>query len=208
VLLTATPHNGKRDSFASLMRMLDPTALPAGADYTRDDVAHLFVRRFKKDVKDQMRQDFPEREVHRLQGPASAAENAVFNCLGDLKLASDAGQQREGAMLFRTTLEKALFSSPAACLQTLKERLRKLQAKDTAHPDIAALSELQELVAAIGPAQFSKFQHLLEQLRNGKHWKWNGRDPADRLVIFTERIETLKFLQTELTKALGLQADT
>jgi hypothetical protein len=182
VLLTATPHNGKRDSFASLMRMLDPTVLPAGADYTRDDVAHLFVRRFKKDVKDQMRQDFPEREVHRLQGPASAAENAVFNCLGDLKLASDAGQQREGAMLFRTTLEKALFSSPAACVQTLKERLRKLQAKDTAHPDIAALSELQELVAAIGPAQFSKFQHLLEQLRNGPlevGRKQSYRSPGD-----------------------------
>ncbi len=55
VLLTATPHNGRRDSFASLMRMLDPTVLPEGADYTRDDVAHLFVRRFKKDVRDQTR---------------------------------------------------------------------------------------------------------------------------------------------------------
>jgi hypothetical protein len=82
-----------------------------------------------------------------------------------LKLASDAGQQRDGAMLFRTTLEKALFSSPAACLQTLKERLRKLAAKDPAHPDIAQLRELQDLVAAIGPAQFSKFQHLVDQLQ-------------------------------------------
>ena len=79
MLLTATPHNGKRDSFASLMRMLDPTVLPAGADYTRDDVAHLFVRRFKKDVKAQMRQDFPEREVHRLQSPASATERCIQN---------------------------------------------------------------------------------------------------------------------------------
>ena len=207
VLLTATPHNGKRDSFASLMRMLDPTVLPAGADYTRDDVAHLFVRRFKKDVKDQMRQDFPEREVFRLERPASPAENAAFNCLGDLKLASDASQQREGTMLFRTTLEKALFSSPAACLQTLKERLRKLQAKDANHPDIAALSELQDLVAAIGPAEFSKYQHLVDQLRSGAHWKWDSREPSDRLVLFTERIETLKFLQTELPKALGLPAD-
>jgi hypothetical protein len=59
MLLTATPHNGRRDSFASLMRMLDPTVLPAGADYTRDDVAHLFVRRFKKDVKEQMRPGLP-----------------------------------------------------------------------------------------------------------------------------------------------------
>ena len=207
ILLTATPHNGKRDSFASLMRMLDPTVLPAGADYTRDDVAHLFVRRFKKDVKDQMRQDFPEREVYRLECPASSAENAAFNCLGELKLASDAGQQRDGAMLFRTTLEKSLFSSPAACLQTLGERVRKLKAKDATHPDIAALTELQALVAAIGPAEFSKFRNLVEQLRSGTHWKWHSRDTADRLVIFTERIETLKFLQAELPKALSLAAD-
>jgi len=206
ILLTATPHNGKRDSFASLMRMLDPTVLPAGADYTRDDVAHLFVRRFKKDVKDQMRQDFPEREVYRLESPASAAENAAFDCLGEMKLASDAGQQRDGAMLFRTTLEKALFSSPAACLQTIRERLRKLEAKNSEHPDIGVLTELQAMVAAIGPAEFSKFQHLLDQLRSGSHWKWDSRDTADRLVIFTERIETLKFLQTELPKALGLPA--
>ena len=31
--------------------------------------------------------------------------------------------------------------------------------------------------------------------------------PDDRLVLFTERIETLKFLQAELPKALGLPAD-
>lgn len=207
ILLTATPHNGKKDSFASLMRMLDPTVLPEGADYTREDVAHLFVRRFKKDVRAQMHQDFPEREVFRLAHDASVAENRAFECLAELKLASDAGQRRDGAMLFRTTLEKSLFSSPAACLQTLKERLRKLEAKDQSHPDITSLREMQAHVASITPAQFSKFQHLVDQLRGGAHWKWDGRVPSDRLVLFTERIETLKFLQAELPKALGMQAD-
>ena len=101
------------------MRMLDPTVLPAGADYTRDDVAHLFVRRFKKDVKDQMRQDFPERQVFRLERPAGAAENAAFNFLGALKLASDVGQPRDGTMLFRTTLEKALSGSRPFTLATV-----------------------------------------------------------------------------------------
>jgi len=208
ILLTATPHNGRKESFASLMRMLDPTVLPESerAEYARDDVAHLFVRRFKKDVREQMRQDFPEREVFRLARDASGAENAAYEALAGLTLASDAGTQREGAMLFRTTLEKALFSSPAACLQTLKERLRKLEAKGTAHPDLAPLRELQTLVAEIASAQFSKFQHLVEQLKGGAHWQWTGRDAADRLVLFTERIETLKFLQTELPKALGLPA--
>ncbi len=207
VLLTATPHNGRKESFASLMRMLDPTVLPAGADYGRDDVAHLFVRRFKKDVREQMRQDFPERDVFRLACDASPAENAAFDALAELGLASDGGPQREGAMLFRTTLEKALFSSPAACLQTLKERLRKLENKDSRHPDLAPLRALHDRVGAITPAQFSKFRHLVGQLEHGEHWRWDGRDPGDRLVIFTERIETLGFLQAELPTALGLPRD-
>lgn len=208
ILLTATPHNGKKESFASLMRMLDPTVLPAGerVDYTRDDVGHLFVRRFKKDVRDQMQQDFPEREVYRLETHASPAENAAFEALASLRLASDGGAQREGAMLFRTTLEKALFSSPAACLQTLRERMRRVEKKDPAHDDLPALRELEQLVAAITPDKFSKFQHLVQQLKQGAKWRWTGSDPSDRLVLFTERIETLKFLQTELPKALGLAA--
>ncbi|HCF7393618.1 TPA: DEAD/DEAH box helicase family protein [Pseudomonas aeruginosa] len=207
ILLTATPHNGKKDSFASLMRMLDPTVLPAGADYTRDDVEHLFIRRFKKDVREQMKQDFPEREVFRLATEASPAENLAFDALAELKLNSEGSGARDGAMLFRTVLEKALFSSPAACLQTLKERIRKLENKDPQHPDLDGLRDLQGLVQAIGPQQFSKFQHLIEQLRSGQHWRWDSRDPSDRLVLFTERVETLKFLQQELPKALGLKGE-
>lgn len=207
ILLTATPHNGKKDSFASLMRMLDPTVLPPGADYTREDVDHLFVRRFKKDVREQMKQDFPEREVFRLDCEASPAENLAFDALAALKLASDGTGARDGAMLFRTVLEKALFSSPAACLQTLKERLRKLENKDAHHPDRAALRDLEGLVEAISPDKFSKFQHLVRQLKQGQHWRWDGKAPDDRLVIFTERVETLKFLQRELPLALGLKAE-
>ncbi|WP_073668313.1 DEAD/DEAH box helicase [Pseudomonas aeruginosa] len=205
ILLTATPHNGKKDSFASLMRMLDPTVLPSGADYTREDVEHLFIRRFKKDVREQMKQDFPEREVFRLAAEASPAENLAFDALAELKLNSGGSGARDGVMLFRTVLEKALFSSPAACLQTLRERIRKLENKDPQHPDLAGLRDLQGLVQAIGPQQFSKFQHLIEQLRSGQHWRWDSSNPSDRLVIFTERVETLKFLQQELPKALGLK---
>ncbi|QEY64978.1 DEAD/DEAH box helicase [Metapseudomonas lalkuanensis] len=208
ILLTATPHNGKKDSFASLMRMLDPTVLPSGADYTRDDVEHLFIRRFKKDVREQMMQDFPEREVFRLAAEGSPAENLAFDALAELKLNSEGSGARDGAMLFRTVLEKALFSSPAACLQTLRERIRKLENKDPQHPDLEGLRDLQGLVQAIGPQQFSKFQHLIEQLRSGQHWRWDSREPSDRLVIFTERVETLKFLQQELPKALGLKNET
>lgn len=207
ILLTATPHNGKKESFASLVRMLDPTVLPPGADYSRSDVEHLFIRRFKSDVREQMKQDFPERQVFRLAAQASAAENLAFDALAELKLASDGGGARDGAILFRTVLEKALFSSPAACLQTLKERICRLEARDATHPDLASLRDLQALVQQIEPAQFSKLQHLIAQLKDDPHWRWDGRAADDRLVLFTERIETLKFLQQHLPAALGLKAD-
>ncbi len=207
ILLTATPHNGRKDSFASLVRMLDPTVLPAGADYTRSDVDHLFVRRFKKDVREQMKQEFPERDVFRLACEASSSENLAFDALAELKLNSDGTGARDGAMLFRTVLEKALFSSPAACLQTLKERIRKLEAKDAHHLDLEGLRDLQGLVQAISPDKFSKLQYLISQLKQGQHWRWDGKEPSDRLVIFTERVETLKFLQQELPRALGLKND-
>ena len=98
---------------------LDPTVLPAGADYTRADVAHLFVRRLKKDARAQIRQDFPEREVYKLAADASPFENRPVDCLAELQLTSDGAVRHDGAMLFRITLEKPLFSSPAACVQAL-----------------------------------------------------------------------------------------
>ncbi|MDR2111851.1 MAG: DEAD/DEAH box helicase [Candidatus Accumulibacter sp.] len=204
ILLTATPHNGRKESFASLVRMLDPTVLPPGADYTRDDVAHLFIRRFKSDVREQMKQDFPERQVFKLAAQASAAENLAFDALAELALESD-GTARDGAMLFRTVLEKALFSSPAACLQTLDERIRRLQSRAAGHADLAPLRNLRTLVEQIEPGQFSKLRHLIAQLESDPRWRWDGRAADDRLVLFTERIETLKFLQRQLPAALGLE---
>lgn len=207
ILLTATPHNGKKESFASLMRMLDPTALTEHADYTRKEIEHLFVRRFKKDVREQMRQDFPERKVYKLATKASVAENQAFAYLASLTLQADREQGRSGAILFKTTLEKSLFSSPQACLQTLKERINKLRQKDAQHEDVAALQQLSELVGAIDPQHFSKYQHLVRLLKTDSAWRWHGADPSDRLVIFTERIETLNFLQQHLPTALGLKSE-
>ncbi|MDN5940142.1 MAG: DEAD/DEAH box helicase, partial [Salinisphaera sp.] len=204
ILLTATPHNGRKESFASLVHMLDPTVLPLNADYSRGDVAHLFVRRFKADVREQIKQEFPERQVFRLPTEASAAENRAYDALAELKLDSDIKGGRPGAMLFRTVLEKSLFSSPAACLKTLRGRIRRRETSNPDHPDLPPLRALQALVEAIESDQFRKLQYLVQLLKTDPHWQWDGNKADDRLVLFTERVDTLKFLHLHLPKALGL----
>ncbi len=41
ILASATPHNGRKDSFAELIRLLDQAAVPAGGDLPRDAVERL-----------------------------------------------------------------------------------------------------------------------------------------------------------------------
>ena len=63
IMLSATPHDGKAKSFASLMNMLNPTAIANPEEYGPDDIKGLFIRRFKKDIKDQVASSFQERTI-------------------------------------------------------------------------------------------------------------------------------------------------
>lgn len=204
IMLSATPHDGKKRSFASLMNMLNPTAIADPDDYGPDDIRGLFIRRFKKDIKDQVPMSFKERTISRVYADATLVEEEAFEYLSQMTF-TRLDQRRGGAMLFKTTLEKALFSSPAACAETIRNRVHRLE--NTGDPayesDIAQLGILLERVLHIGASQFSKYSRLVNVIQSSG---WTGKDTTDRLVIFTERIETLKFLASHLPDALGLSS--
>ncbi len=205
VLLSATPHDGRSESFASLMNLLDPTAIANPKDYEAQDIKGLYTRRFKCDVKDQIREHFPEPEMSKAPVQASAAEEDALAALASLRLASD--QAMRGGVLFRTALEKALLSSPMACVQTVDARLASLRRRagdEDVADDVLQLEALRGRVAAIPKAGFSRYQRLVAMLRPGGALGWSDRKRDDRLVVFTERIETLKFLETNLPSDLGL----
>ena len=207
IMLSATPHDGRAKSFASLMNMLDPTAIANPEDYTKDDIKGLCIRRFKKDVKDQVSGSFLERRIELERCHATPREEYAFDIFSEMKLQMDLNRNKAPGQLFKTSLEKSLFSSPAACIKSIDARLSKLRKKykDEEIQDIAALEELREALVRIGPVDFSRYQKLLELLRS-EEYGWTGKTD-DRVVIFTERIETMKFLATQLRKDLKLKAD-
>ena len=215
MLLSATPHDGSARSFASLMSLLDPTAISDPDDYTPEDFKDkgLVIRRFKKDIRDQVSADFQERVTTCLRHSASAFEEAAYRALLAVPF-TQGGQHRGGKQqeLQRVGLQKGLFSSPAAALESTAKRIALLQAKpDTTMDEETEVQSLQVLADALralttdaSAAAFSKYQRLLQELR-APGFGWQMQDATDRLVIFSERIETLRWLQLQLGADLKLK---
>lgn len=209
IMLSATPHDGKPESFASLLNMLDATAIANPSDYEYADFAdkHLVVRRFKKDVKSQMAGEFPERHIACIKAPASPQEEEVYRRLLELELKEDDEPEGKTAHLLKVSLEKALFSSPMACQSVVQNRLRRLQQKQ--NPALQSqIGELESFALALGridAGSFSKYRQLLDTISTDL--RWQPRYAGDRLVIFTESIKTLEFLHRQLTEDLGLKPE-
>ncbi len=205
IMLSATPHDGKSESFASLMNMLDPTAIANDKDYGPEDIDGLCIRRFKKDVQDQVAGSFMERKISVEECKASSREEDAFDIFAEMSLQMDEGKNKGSGQLFKTSLEKALFSSPAACIRSIDERLKKLRHRvgENRIADMAALTKLRDALMQIEPRDFSRYTALLKILKDFDYG-WNPKENNDRIVIFTERIETMRFLAENLQKDLGI----
>jgi hypothetical protein len=158
ILASATPHNGKPESFAELIRLLEPTAVRPDGTVIQDEVRRLIIRRHRHspEVASVVGADWAERnEPQNWLVPASAAENEVAQELDEVWLHPDSGAAPySGATstLFPWTLAKAFLSSPAALLETIRERIRRLGSSPTVaqRHEIEALRRLETLTVFTG----------------------------------------------------------
>jgi len=213
VLTSATPHNGKKESFANIINMIEPTAIPKSGNYTKEDVEPYYVRRFKNDIEDAaVRENFQEREIVRLQTELTPEEVEFLSYQQNLKIQA-LGALKQGKskddFLFSIMIFKAFMSSPIAALSSIENRLEKVETlsstSDKYEDSLEVLKEHQRLLKNILDSKAdSKYKKLkLTLMEHG----WSGKKKDERFVVFAERIATLDYLKENLTKDFDLSED-
>lgn len=209
ILSSATPHNGRSESFAELVSFLDPTAVPDPDRVTAEDIAHLVVRRHKHspDVEAVIGDRWAERaEPTPIPVTPSPDEEAVFAELSSTWLNPDHSAPCDDR-LFPYTLLKAALSSPAALAESIQSRLKRRSSDVLQSPSVPASDPEAEALRRLwikaqaatenGPAKLKALVDTLKQLGVGKK--------SDvRAVIFSERIRTLDWIAEAIRSELGM----
>lgn len=210
ILASATPHNGRKESFAELIRLLDPSAIPPDGDLVAEEIERLVIRRHRHspEVAGVVGADWAERrDPENVPVPASPAENAIAHELEDVWLWPSSGRtpySGQNASLFPWTLAKAFLSSPAALAETITQRLGRLRGGTAAEQtERSALLRLRELTAAVNKEGSAKYACLVERLKD----MGVGKGSTMRAVVFAERVATLTWLHKNLPADLGLPAE-
>jgi SNF2 family DNA or RNA helicase len=208
ILTSATPHNGRKENFANLIHMIEPTAIPRNGDYTKDDVKPYYVRRFKKDINNaEVESNFQARQIIRTSFSLSEIEEDFLRFQQSLKfkgIQSIKEGKPKDDFLFSVGIFKAFMSSPQAALESVERRLEKVKEADvhiTANENREVLSLLRDkLQVIIETGADTKYAKLKDELLK---LGWKGDARSDRYVVFAERIDTLLYLQERLKQDFG-----
>jgi SNF2 family DNA or RNA helicase len=213
ILTSATPHNGRKENFANLINMIEPTAIPKSGEYDKSHVEPYYVRRFKNDITDEaVRANFQERKIVRSSAKLSPAETDFLQYQQELKFnalnALKNGKPKED-FLFSVGIFKAFMSSPRAALESIQRRIEKVDAtkanNEFTSENLEVLNglkvKLETILSTHSDTKYKKLKDTLLELG------WTGIKKNDRYVVFAERINTLEYLKENLQNDFKITED-
>lgn len=132
LFLTATPHNGYKESFSALLELVDDQRFARGIEPDPTQLRTVMVRRLKSEFKNwEGHQRFAERKIVPLEVAYPDDERRCHRLLDEYtalrrRYATDS-VERFATDFVAKILKKRLFSSPAAFAATLEKHERSLR---------------------------------------------------------------------------------
>jgi ERCC4-related helicase len=159
LFLSATPHNGYRESFTALLELLDDQRFARGVDPDETQLRAIMVRRLKSHFLNwDGSSRFARRQIVPLEVAYTAEERQVHQWLQQYSQRritqskdTDDTVEQYATEFVVMLLKKRLFSSPAAFCKTLEQHQRSLNEKQrhtsvTRRPPIGILRSKIEQV--------------------------------------------------------------
>jgi len=197
ILTSATPHDGTKESYASLLELLDPVLVVDPSKITKQDLdkSQVVFRRFGKDVG--LDKKIPKRNPISVWAANDPIQDAVLTKLKNRVFSSfDKNKSKSKDVFLKTTLAKLSFSSTEAVMSTIQERLKKIEDDKNAINDKEFLQDILADLKKLPLSKSPKYQSLLKILKEKK---------KDRVVIFTEYRKTQDELVSLLSKEFDLK---
>lgn len=141
LFLSATPHNGYKESFTALLELLDPQRFARGVDPNPEQLAKVLVRRLKRDLREALPPNpdgsprFADRRVEAMPVDYPDDERTAHELLeryAESRRGHHAkGSKRSAADFVTLLLKKRLLSSPAAFANTLAQHRITLDKRES-----------------------------------------------------------------------------
>lgn len=206
IFLSATPHNGHANSFATLLELLDPQRFTRGMDIRPADLEPIMVRRLKADLR-QLGEAFPERVIEpiRLSDlPAGAPELqlatmlAEYAAIRERRIGGIARGKAAQARLAFVGLQQRLLSSIPAFARTLTKHIAGLDRLiEGAAPAARLVTPTEREAAPVTTADEAEELRLLDEEEDlaAETAATVGGEDAEHAQLQAERAHAAAMLQ-------------
>ncbi len=160
LFLTATPHNGYKESFAALLELLDDQRFARVGTPDPTQLRAVMVRRLKSEITNwDGSPKFARREALAIEVPYTAEETRIHSLLAEYSQLRSAGY-RDNSEKFASEfvlklLKKRLFSSPQAFSETLRKHRETLRRSAKAQSNAAPSQRVLEQIFDRADEDFS-----------------------------------------------------